>query len=60
MVIVTTVSAYWQERFVNKTTKISSNISKRNLPKFAHHPHKTPEAVLKQKRDTSLNDVAEA
>ena len=35
-------SAYRQERFVNKTTKISSNISKRNLPEFAHHPQKTP------------------
>ena len=35
-------SAYRQERFVNKTTKISSNILKRNLPEFAHHPQKTP------------------
>jgi len=31
-------SAYRQEQFVNKTSKISSNISKRNLRQFAHHP----------------------
>ncbi|KAL8622995.1 hypothetical protein ACOMHN_027116 [Nucella lapillus] len=52
--------SYRQEVLVEKTKKMSATISKRKLPQFNEQPQKIPATILKEKKDMSSKDVAEA
>ena len=52
--------SYRQERFVEKTKKMSTTISKLKLPKLTDQSKTTPPTVMKEKKDISSKDVAEA
>lgn len=52
-------SSYRQERFVEKTKKISTTIPKRKLPQFNHQPQKKP-TILKEQKSVSSKNMAEA
>ncbi len=45
--------SYRRDRFVDKTIKLNTTISKRKLPRFTDQTQKTPATILKEKMDLS-------
>jgi len=52
--------SYRREMLVEKTKKMSTTIAKRKLPRFNDQPQHTPAIILKEKKDLSSKDMAEA